>query len=98
MTLTVTSSSQLEVKDPAEVLDYSIDWSDLLGSDIIASGTATVAAGLTKDSEQHQGQISTLWLSGGTNGVAYSVAVSIVTAAGRTFKRAITVTVGTRTV
>lgn len=98
MTLIVTSSSDLQIKDPAEVMDYTIDWSDVLGADLIASGSSTVASGLTRDSEMHQGQTSTLWLSGGTNGVAYSVAVTIVTAGGRTWKRTMTISVGTRTV
>lgn len=98
MTLVVGSSAELQIKDPAEVMDYSLDWSNYLGSDTIASGSATVGAGITKDSETHSGTTSTIWLSGGTNGVAYSVAVTITTVAGRTWKRTFTVTVGARTV
>jgi len=94
--MSVTSSNDLEVKDPAAVLDYSLDWSDWLGADVIATSSWTVGAGLTKDSDDTAATYTTLWVSGGTNGTAYSCANTITTAAGRTNKRTITITVGTR--
>lgn len=98
MTLTVTSSNDLQPKGPTEVLDYSVDWSDVMGADTISSGSTTVSAGLTKDSEAHQGQTSTFWVSGGSAGQSYTVTVSVVTVAGRTHTRILTLRVADRTV
>ena len=97
--MSVTTSSELEIKDPAAVLDYSLDWSDWLGADTIATSAWTVGAGLTKVSDDSAGPAATyttVWVSGGVNGTAYSCANTITTAAGRTNKRTITITVGTR--
>ena len=54
------------VKDPDEVLDYSIDWSTWLDSDTISSSSWTVESGITKDSDSNDTTSTTIWLSGGT--------------------------------
>lgn len=78
-------------KDPADVLDYSIDWSAQLAlptePDTIESVTWTVPSGLTKESQSHAEGIATAWLSGGVSGREYLVACRIVTAGGRTLER-----------
>jgi hypothetical protein len=94
--MSVTSSADLEIKDPAAILDYSLDWSDWLGSDVISTSTWSVPAGLTLEDSQADAQATTIWVSGGTNGVAYACRNTVVTAAGRTNVRTLTVTVGTR--
>ncbi len=95
-------------KDPDAVLDYKFDWkaltngsgaSDWLASgETISSATVTVGAGLTKDSDSITDTSTsvTVWLSGGTVDVSYSVACKIVTSAGRTDERTIQVDVRQR--
>lgn len=70
-------------KDPEAVLDYTIDWSDWLGTDTISAVSWTVEAGITKDSEGNTTTSATIWLSGGTAGTSYEVTCHITTAGGR---------------
>lgn len=74
-------------KDPNAVLDYTLDWSDWLGTDTIAASTWTVDAGLTKDSDSFTPTTTTVWLSGGTAGAVYEALNRIVTAGARTEDR-----------
>lgn len=81
-------------KDPNEVLDYMFDWSTWLDGDTISSATAISApTGITKNSQSNTTTTVTIWLSGGTAGNAYDFTSEIVTAAGRTAQRTITVVV-----
>lgn len=85
-------------KDPDEILDYKFDWSDWLNGDTISTRTVTVASGLTKDSDSITDTSTsvTVWLSGGSIGASYSVACKVVTAAGRTAERTVTIVVKTK--
>lgn len=78
-------------KDPADVLDYSIDWHDQLtlpaAPDSIASVVWVVPAGLTAGIQIHALGVATIWLSGGTAGVEYVVTCRITTTAGRVIER-----------
>lgn len=78
-------------KDPADVADYQIDWSALLGTDTIASSTWT-ATGFTINSNSFTDTTATVWLAGGAAGVQ-SITNRITTAGGRTFERSATMTV-----
>lgn len=80
-------------KDPAEVLDYTIDWTDLLAGDTISTSTFTVDAGLTKDAESNSTTSATVTVSGGTAGQNYVVRNVIVTAASKTRARSFLVRV-----
>lgn len=71
-------------KDPNAVLDYSIDWTDWLGTDNIATSTWTVPAGLTNVTESNTAKVVTIWLSGGTAGSTYTLLNRITTTGGRT--------------
>lgn len=53
-------------KDPAERLDYKVDWSGALGDDTL-QGEPEVSAtgGLVIESTETVGKITTLWISGG---------------------------------
>ena len=82
--------------DPDAVLDYLFDWSDWLGADTIASHTVTAATGLTVNSTEATTTAVTVWLSGGTEGVTYTVTCHIVTAAGREEDRTMTFTMEQR--
>lgn len=76
-------------KDPDEVLDYQIDWTDRLASDTILSSSWTVPAGITKDSDTFGSTSVIIWLSDGAAGETYSITNRIVTAGGRTMDQSV---------
>ena len=78
-------------KDPDAKLDYQIDWSTWLGTDTISTSSWAVDTGLTKVSESNTTTTATVWLSGGTLNQEYSAINTVVTAAGRTDQRTITI-------
>ena len=71
------------IKDPDAVLDYTINWAAWLDGDTISASTWTIPSGLTKDSDAFGDSTVTVWLSGGTAGIEYSIVNHITTAAGR---------------
>jgi hypothetical protein len=71
-------------KDPDEVLDYEIDWSDRLDGDTISSSDWEIEAGITEGSTSNTTTVTKIWLSGGTIGEKYVLTNRIVTAGGRT--------------
>lgn len=81
------------IKDPDAVLDYSIDWSAWLGTDTIIISTWTVPTGIVKASDSQTTTVTTVWLSGGTDGSSYPVVNRIVTAGGRTDDRTLIIEV-----
>jgi len=90
---------QTFIKDPSAVLDYKFDWSAWLAAgETISTRTVTVGTGITKDSDAitDAGESVTVWLSGGTHGVDYSVTARIVTSLSRTDERTITIKVRDR--
>ena len=83
-----------KIKDPDAVLDYSIDWSAWLGSDTITTSDWIVAGAdsdLAVDSDSKSTTAATVWLSGGTLGLTYTMTNRITTADGRTDHRSISV-------
>lgn len=66
------------LKEPTEVLDYRIDWSDWLDGLTIASSTWIVPAGITSEDETNTSTISLIRLSGGTWGETYELQNTIV--------------------
>jgi hypothetical protein len=95
-------------KDPDAVLDYKFDWKSnsngrgftdwLDTSEIISSHTITASTGITVDSSELADTNTSVitWLSGGTADTSYTVACEIVTSAGRTDERTITINVAER--
>lgn len=77
----------LAPKDPDDVKDYMVDWSDWLGTDTISTTAWTISSGLTKDSDTNSSTGATIWLSGGTAGDTYQLSNRITTAGGRTADR-----------
>lgn len=81
------------LKDPDATLQYTLDWSDYLGSDTLASASWS-APGLTVNSSSATTTTTSVWLSGGTVGKVYPVRCRIQTAAGavddRTFEIEVT--------
>jgi hypothetical protein len=72
-------------KDPNEVLDYGIDWSQRLAGDIIDTSTFTVPSGITMGppAPSKTNTTTTIWLSGGSEGATYDILNRIVTNGGR---------------
>jgi hypothetical protein len=70
-------------KDPSGKKEYSLDWSDWLGSDTISTSTWTVPSGITKVTDSKTTTTTTVWLSGGSTGYNYLCTNHIVTIAGR---------------
>lgn len=76
--------------DPAEKLDYTIDWSTALGEDTISSSTwAVTPSGPTLSGSDHGDTTATVFIQSGTDGLIYRLVNTIVTADGRTLQRAI---------
>jgi hypothetical protein len=80
-------------KDPSAVLNYTIDWSKWLASDTISTSIWTPDTGITVNSNTKTSTTTTVLLSGGTLGTDYNVVNRIVTAAGLTDERTISIQV-----
>lgn len=78
-------------KDPEEVLDYQIDWTDRLDGDTIATSAWTVPTGITQNSNTFTTTATTIWLSGGTLDERYELTNRITTAGGRTMDQSVRV-------
>lgn len=84
------------IKDPDATLDYKIDWSNWLLNDVIDSSTWILESGLTEAASTNDTTTATVWISGGSPGVNYTVKNRIVTAGGRTDERSFTLRVRQR--
>lgn len=82
-------------KDPNDVLDYAIDWNDVLDldADAIASAVWTFPSGVTMDSQAEATGVTTVWISGGTAGTRYEISCRLTTTGGRTYDRTVTLSV-----
>jgi hypothetical protein len=67
-------------KDPGATLDYLFDWSAFLGTDAIASVTASAVGVTVVGVPSFSGKVTTVWLAGGTLGQSASFTVTITTA------------------
>ena len=76
-------------KDPDEIADYMIDWTNRLDGDTIATASWVVPSGITEDSAVNDATTATIWLSGGTAGSTYILLSRVVTAGARTLEEAI---------
>jgi hypothetical protein len=92
-------------KDPAAVLDYTLDWNAsssqggpwlAAGETLVGSAVWTLPSGITKNSQGDTATASTIWLSGGTAGASYTVACKVITSAGRSDERSFLVAVKQR--
>jgi hypothetical protein len=90
------------VKDPQEVLDYTIDWSQwLVSGDYITAVTATAPTGIVITSPSAASIIGSgvnatatkVWVSGGTAGTSYDIALRVTTNGTRQGERSITIQV-----
>lgn len=77
------------LKEPTEVLDYRIDWSDWLDGLTISTSTWAVPSGVTSEDETNTSTITLIRLSGGTWGETYELQNTIVASNGETETRSI---------
>lgn len=84
------------IKDPDAVLDFSFDWATNWLEPAETIVDFTVTTGLTVDSSAEFDGVVTVWLSGGTAGENYPLTCRIVTSAGRTDDRTMTIRVRER--
>lgn len=82
------------IKDPDAVLDYGVNWRSaenggpwLAEGENIVTSTWLVPAGITKNSDSHDGSSARIWLSGGTVDTAYAITNRVTTNQGRTDDR-----------
>jgi hypothetical protein len=93
----VPTDPSVKEKDSDAVLDYAFEWEDWLSaSETITSFVVTPSPGITVDSSSNTVDTVTVWLSGGTAGVPYTVACKIVTNQSRTDERTMTIRVTNR--
>jgi hypothetical protein len=82
-------------KDPEALKDYSLDWSAMLATAevIESSAWSVLPTGLTLNGlpASFTDSVTTVWLSGGTAGVAYVVKNTIETDRGLIDERSITI-------
>lgn len=76
-------------KDPDEVLDYQIDWSERLGVDNIVTSLWIIPTGITKDSETFALKNTYIWLSAGVLGSLYTLTNRVTTSGGRTMDQSV---------
>ena len=70
-------------KQPAEILDYDVDFTDWFANrtDAPSSHTATAPDGITIVSATRTGNVVKVILSGGTEGTSYKITVRLTTTA-----------------
>lgn len=86
-------------KDPADVVDVTIDWSAFLSDGDSISGTPTWAASPavpTFSNQSNTANTTRAYITGGVNANSYTISVTITTAKGRTVKRSFTLNVATQ--
>ena len=81
------------IKDPNDVKDYTVDFSNLLPTGAVLTGSATIVAdaGITVDSNAVSNPDVTVRLSGGTAGNRYDVDVEIASDGAETYNRKIVI-------
>ena len=82
-------------KDPESVIDFTINWAATLAesspSDEISTSAWTADQAMVVDSDTNTTTTTTVWVSGGTRWKYANLVNTVVTTAGRTYERTITV-------
>lgn len=85
-------SEILKIQDPAETLDYSLDWTSWLAGDTISTATwAITPTGPTLSSPSVAGAVATTLVAGVAFATIYRLTCTVVTGMGRTSDRSITI-------
>lgn len=88
-------------KDPNEVLDYQLKWGKrvqgkLTPDDTITASEWIVPTGIVMDADTFTDITTTIWLSGGTDGVSYTLINRIDTTEGRTMDQSVVIRIKER--
>lgn len=94
--MAATNPVEVWPKDPLEVLDYTMDWNQWLGLDVLAGVNWSVPSGIANAGNYSSQSTTTIWLVSGVSGVSYLVTCLVTTTGGRTGKRTIQINVGDR--
>jgi hypothetical protein len=81
--------AQRFLKDPQAVLDYYIDWSDLLAGDDIVTSTWATPDTVVLGAQGVLGAYTQIWVSGGEPDAVAAITNHIVTTGGREDERTI---------
>ena len=85
------------VKDPDAILDYVMDWEDVMNlvspADTIVSSTWDADGTLVLDSDSNTSTTATVWVSGGTLSELVNLVNTIITAGGRQHVKTIEVSI-----
>lgn len=76
-------------KDPAELLDYAIDWTERLAGDAIAHSTFKLPPCIVAKSSSHSEAVATVWLACGVKGRSCLIVNQVTTKAGRQLRQAV---------
>lgn len=94
--LLAVNTDSLKEKDPAELLDFGVDWLEdedgnpgFLTGDSMSLFSTIVPTGITLEAEFFTGGRHIFWLSGGTVPDVYRITSQILTAAGRTAQKSL---------
>jgi len=83
-------------KSPGERLDYTINWAQAIGTDVVSTSTWTITgsdSSLTTDANSNTGSTTTIWLLGGSPNGTYTVTNTMTTAGGRIYVQAVNIKV-----
>ncbi len=81
-------------KNPGERLDYSLNYAQALGTDVISASTWTLSSGdIVTDANVFGPKTTTIWLLDGVAGTQYTAINTVTTVAGRIFEVAVTIDV-----
>lgn len=83
------------LKTPSDVLDYRVDWSTWLGTDTITSSSWSIPSPLVTVLSQYTTTSTTVFLTGGSDGITYLVSNTINTTGGRTVTRSFQISITT---
>lgn len=83
-------------KDPDDILDYKVDWTDSLSDEVIVTSTWLLPAEITKVSDDYADTSATIWLSGGTALDNLTITNRIFTSAGRQMDQSVLLRIRTR--
>ena len=71
------------IKDPGDILDYYVNWQAQLGGDTLSTSTWTGPAGVTLSNPGIVGDVTRIWVAGGTAGALVTLTNHVTTVGGR---------------
>lgn len=87
---------KFDAKDPDEIVLRTIEWDDRISTYTVDSSTWIVPTGITKDDDDFDDTSTTIKLSGGTEGVTYSLVNRVVLSSGEILDQTVKIKVKTK--